>query len=131
MCATATRMRLKLQDCCSLSAKRKLKQLSGKECRFAADVNHCISKRVVAEAKSTQRGLAVEELTGIHERVTVRKKQRAVLQSPPVALLSDIQSGVRWGFLYLRSTRVTPTESGRPADTQRNATGESETSLSV
>jgi IS605 OrfB family transposase len=43
--------------------------------------NHCISKQIVAEAKGTQRGIAVEELTGIHERVTVRKKQRAVLRS--------------------------------------------------
>ena len=75
------RLRSKLQARCSRSAKRKLKRLSGREFRFATDVNHCISKQIVAEAKGTQRGIAVEDLTGIHERVTVRKKQRAVLRS--------------------------------------------------
>jgi putative transposase len=83
------RLRSKLQARCSRSAKRKLKGLSGREFRFATDVNHCISKQIVAEAKGTQRGIAVEELTGIHERVTVRKKQRAVLRS--------------WAFHQLRS----------------------------
>jgi putative transposase len=75
------RLRSKLQARCSRSAKRKLKRLSGREFRFATDVNHCISKQIVAEAKGTHRGIAVEELTGIHDRVTVRKKQRAVLRS--------------------------------------------------
>ena len=74
-------LRSKLQKKCSRSAKQKLKQLSGKEARFATDVNHCISKQIVAQAKGTQRGIALEELKGIHDRVTVRKKQRATLRS--------------------------------------------------
>jgi putative transposase len=74
-------LRWKLQKKCSRSARRKLKQLSGKEARFATDVNHCISKQIVAEAKGTQRGIALEELKGIHDRVTVRKKQRATLRN--------------------------------------------------
>jgi IS605 OrfB family transposase len=82
-------LRSKLQKKCSRSAKRKLKQLSGKESRFAADVNHVISKQIVAEAKGTQRGIAMEDLKGIHDRVTVRKKQRATLRS--------------WSFSQLRS----------------------------
>jgi putative transposase len=62
-----------LQKKCSRSARRKLQQLSGKEARFATDVNHCILKQIVAQAKGTQRGIALEELKGIHDRVTVRK----------------------------------------------------------
>jgi len=70
-----------LQKKCSRSAKRKLQQLSGKEARFATDVNHCILKQIVAQAQGTQHGIALEELKGIHDRVTVRKKQRATLRS--------------------------------------------------
>ncbi len=75
------RLRAKLQRKQTRSANRKLKRLSGRERRFATCVNHNISKQIVAEAKRTGRGLAVEELTGIRERVTARRKQRAVLHS--------------------------------------------------
>lgn len=75
------KLRTKLQKLQTRSAKRKLKQLSGRERRFAACVNHNISKQIVAEAKRTGRGLAVEDLTGIRERVTARRKQRAILHS--------------------------------------------------
>jgi len=58
------------------SAKRLLRQRRAKERRFAADVNHCISKALVRKAKDTRRGLAIEDLTGICERTTVRKAER-------------------------------------------------------
>jgi putative transposase len=82
-------LRTKLQSRGSRSAKRKLRDLSGKEARFAADVNHCLSKQIVTLAKGTHRGVAVEELGGIRERVTVRRKQRVQLHS--------------WSFFQLRS----------------------------
>jgi IS605 OrfB family transposase len=44
-------------------------------------VNHRISKQLVAKAKDTGRGIALEELGGIRDRVTVRKSQRATLYS--------------------------------------------------
>lgn len=75
------RLRTKLQAKGTRSAKRKLKQLSGKERRFAKDVNHRISKQVVAKAKDTNRAIALEDLTGIRSRVTVRRRQRATLHS--------------------------------------------------
>src|SRR5690606_19926855 len=75
------RLRKKLQKKGTKSARRRLKRLSGKERRFAKDVNHTISKRIVAKAKGTGRGIALEELTGIRERVTVRRRQRATLHS--------------------------------------------------
>ena len=43
---------------------------------MAANVNHVISKRIVAKAKDTGFGIALEELKGIRERVTVRKASR-------------------------------------------------------
>lgn len=75
------RLRAKLQKKGTKSAKRRLKRLSGKERRFASDVNHCISKRIVQTAKDTGRGIALENLKGISFRVTVRRSQRTVLKS--------------------------------------------------
>lgn len=75
------RLRRKLQRKGTKSAKRKLKQLSGKESRFARDVNHTISKRIVAKAQGTGQGIALEDLSGIRDRVTVRKSQRPTLHS--------------------------------------------------
>ncbi len=61
------------------SAKRKLRKLSGQQARYQKDCNHCISKHLVRKAKDTQRGLALETLTGIRQRTekTVRRQQRA------------------------------------------------------
>jgi len=44
-------LRQKLQKRGTKSARRRLKKLSGKEARFANDVNHCISKAIVEKAK--------------------------------------------------------------------------------
>jgi putative transposase len=70
------KLRAKLQSVGSKQAKRLLVKRSRKEKRFAKDVNHQISKQLVERAKGTSRGIALEELTGIRERVTVRKAQR-------------------------------------------------------
>jgi IS605 OrfB family transposase len=70
-------LRQKLQKTNTKSAKRLLRKRARAEARFAADVNHQISKKIVAEAERTGRGIAVEELTGIRERVRLRKPQRA------------------------------------------------------
>jgi putative transposase len=73
------RIRRKLQKKGTKSAKRLLKKRSGKEKRFANDVNHCVSKAIVKKAKRTERGVALEELTGILTRVRLRKPQRTQL----------------------------------------------------
>lgn len=59
------------------SAHRKLRKIAGKQARFQKDANHVISKSVVAKAKAQGFGIALEDLGGIRERVTVRAKQRA------------------------------------------------------
>ena len=66
-----------LQSVGTKSAKRRLKQISGRQRRFQANTNHVISKQLVAKAKGTVRGLALEDLTRLRERVTVRHAQRA------------------------------------------------------
>lgn len=70
------KLRAKLQKKGTKSAKRLLKKRSRKEHRFATDTNHYIAKKLVAKAKGTGRGIAMEDLRGIRERVTVRKSQR-------------------------------------------------------
>ena len=73
-------LRGRLQAVGTKSARRHLKKLAGKEARFRHIESHRIAKRLVAKAKDTARGLALEELGGIRERVTVRgPKQRARL----------------------------------------------------
>lgn len=75
------RLRRKLQKRSTLGTRRRLKKLAGKEQRFARHINHTISKRMVAKAQGTGQGIALEDLSGIRDRVTVRKSQRATLHS--------------------------------------------------
>lgn len=55
-------------------AKKKLKRIAGKEARFRRHENHCISKAIVQTAKDTDRGISVEDLTGIRDRLPVWAK---------------------------------------------------------
>jgi putative transposase len=71
------------------SIRRKLKSTSQKESRFRKDTNHRISKKLVAKAKDTGRGIAVEDLKGIRDRARFRKKQRAKMSG--------------WSFAQLRT----------------------------
>jgi len=83
-------LRAGLQSCGTRSAKRHLKRSSGQEAHFRADVNHRISKQVVAKARGTGRQIALEDLTHIRDRVTVRgPQQRSRLHG--------------WSFFQLRS----------------------------
>ena len=83
------KLRKELQATGTPSAKRHLKQLSGKEARFSQTVNHTIAKKIVEKAKRTMRGIAIEELTGIRARIRARKTQRAVLHSWAFAQLGQ------------------------------------------
>ena len=71
------KIRAALQSCGTRSAKRHLKKIGKKEARFRSNTNHCISKKLVAKAKGTDRGIALEDLSGIRGRVTVRHAHRA------------------------------------------------------
>ncbi|MEV5508718.1 RNA-guided endonuclease InsQ/TnpB family protein [Streptomyces orinoci] len=82
-------LRTKLQKKNTPSAKRRLKKRRRKEQRRARDINHKIAKHVVAEAQRTGRGIALEELTGIRERVRLKKPQRVTLHSWAFAQLDS------------------------------------------
>jgi len=75
------RLRQTLQAKGTNSAWRLLKKRRRKESRFGKDVNHCISKKIVATAERTKRGIALEDLKGIRTRIRARKPQRATLSS--------------------------------------------------
>ncbi|MET9791320.1 RNA-guided endonuclease InsQ/TnpB family protein [Streptomyces canus] len=83
------KLRTKLQKKNTPSAKRRLKKRRRKEARRARDINHKIAKHVVAEAERTGRGIALEDLTGIRERVRLRKPQRATHSSWSFAQLGQ------------------------------------------
>ena len=68
--------------------RKKLKRIGDREARFRRNTNHCLSKRIVAKAKGTLRGIALEDLKGIRQRTRFRKPQRNRMGS--------------WGFDQLR-----------------------------
>lgn len=74
-----SKMRARLQSKGTLSAKRVLKRLAGKEQRFMKDVNHCISKAIVKFAvQENVSVIGLEDLTEIRDRTNgkLHKKQR-------------------------------------------------------
>jgi len=83
------RLRSDLQARGSLSAKRHLRKLAGRQRRFQKDINHQISKRLVAEAQRTNRAIALEDLTGIRARTRARGAEQRARHS-------------NWGFAQLR-----------------------------
>lgn len=68
--------RQRLQKVNTKNAKRRLRKNTGRERRFQKDVNHCISKVLVKKAVVSCKALALEDLSGIRERTTVRHEQR-------------------------------------------------------
>jgi IS605 OrfB family transposase len=83
------KLRSDLQRADTKSAKRHLRKLARKESRFRSHTNHVIAKNLVAKAKDTDRGIAIEDLDGIRDRTTVRRDQRARFGA--------------WAFFQLRS----------------------------
>jgi putative transposase len=62
----------RLQRNGSKGAKKKLQRIAKKESRFRKHENHVISKTIVGDARRTDRGIALEDLQGIADRVTAR-----------------------------------------------------------
>jgi IS605 OrfB family transposase len=75
------RLRRKLQKKRTRSARKLLKKRRRRERRFGTHVNHAISKDLVAKAKGTGRGIALEDLKGIRSRITAQKARRRELSS--------------------------------------------------
>lgn len=89
----ANRIRRKLQQKGTKSAKRLLRKRRYKEARFSRHVNHCISKQIVATAERTERGIAIENLDGIRSRIRASRSQRRVLHS---WAFSDLQTKIAY-----------------------------------
>ena len=111
-------LRAKLQKKHTKSARRRLKARARREARHAANQNHIISKTIVTEAERTGRGLSLEELKGIRNRVRLRKPQRVALHSWAFAQLADFivykakRAGVPLVFVDPRYTSQTCCECG-------------------
>jgi putative transposase len=86
-----TTLRAALQKKGTRSATRHLKRLGQHEQRFRLNTNHVISKQLVAKAKQSHRGIALEDLRHIRSRTdgTVRRSQR--------------QRHTSWAFAQLRA----------------------------
>jgi IS605 OrfB family transposase len=83
--------RQRLQTRCSQSSRRRLRKHGHKEARFRANINHIISKKIVSKAEGTSAccGIALEKLTHINRRATVKREQR--------------NQRLSWSFAQLRS----------------------------
>lgn len=57
-------------------AQRRLKQMAGRQRRFQAQINHQISKQIVAQAKALGVGIALEDLSRIRHRVEPTASRR-------------------------------------------------------
>ncbi|MHC5261006.1 RNA-guided endonuclease InsQ/TnpB family protein [Streptomyces sp. UC4497] len=77
------RKRAELQKKQTRAATRRLARRAQKESRHATHVNHRIAKEIVSVAQRTARGIAVEQLGGIRDRVRLRRDQRDALSSWP------------------------------------------------
>lgn len=74
----ATRGRLQSNG--SQAAKKRLRQISGKERRHVKHVNHCVAKQLVQEAhKNGCSTIIMEDLKHIRERIKAGKKMRSRL----------------------------------------------------
>ncbi|MEB3280202.1 MAG: transposase [Lyngbya sp.] len=72
-----TRVRASVQKKGTKGAKRLLKRLSGREKRYQTWVNHNISKQIISRAIETEALVAVEDLTGIRNRINTQPRSQA------------------------------------------------------
>ena len=67
------------------------KRLSGKEKRFQSWINHNISRKLVDNAATNKKAIAIEDLTGIRERTNQKPRSK-----------KDKRLGNNWAFYQLR-----------------------------
>jgi IS605 OrfB family transposase len=80
--------RHRLQTCGTRNATRRIRRMGQREARFQKDTNHCIRKQLVHKAVVARQALALEDLSGLRERTTVRRVNRYERHS--------------WAFYHLR-----------------------------
>ncbi len=90
-------LRQRLQRCGTKSAKRHLKKLRKRQARFQRDTNHRISKALVAKAKDTGRGIALEDLSDIRERArSAGVGTNHAAGSPPAGSVVSADTATAW-----------------------------------
>ncbi|WP_460545513.1 RNA-guided endonuclease InsQ/TnpB family protein [Glycomyces halotolerans] len=75
------KVRAELQAKATKSAKKKLKARARREARAIKDNDHRIAKQLVGKAERTGRGIGIEDLAGIRDRVRLPAAQRGELNS--------------------------------------------------
>jgi putative transposase len=95
-------------------ARRRLKKMAGRQRRSQAEVNHEISKRLVAKAKALGVGIAMEDLKGIRDRVepTVSRRYRRQLGNWGFAQLARFVE-YKAALAGVRVVKVDPRDSSR------------------
>ncbi len=107
------RHRRRLQLANTRRARWRLRKQARREHCFQKDTNHCISKALIQKARTERKALALENLDGIRERVTVRRTQRRARHSWAFGQLRTFidykaqLSGVRVVFVDPRNTSRT------------------------
>jgi putative transposase len=102
--------RRRLQLANTRRARWRLKRNARREHHFQKDINHRISKALIAKARTERKALALEDLRQIRERVTVRRSQRRARHSWAFRQLRTFigykaaQAGVRVVFVEARNT---------------------------
>ena len=82
--------RRRLQSNGTQSSKQKLCKVSGKEARHVKQINHEVSKAIIAEAKLIGASLIVlEDLTNIRKRIQAKKRERTRLHRWPFRQLRE------------------------------------------
>ncbi|MCG8352003.1 MAG: IS200/IS605 family accessory protein TnpB-related protein [Chloroflexales bacterium] len=105
------RRRAALQAVGTTSTKRRLRKLAGCQRRFQKDMNHQISKRLVAKTERTKRVIALADLTHMRQRTRANgPEQRARHSNWTFAQLRQFISykAQRTGVPVWRLIRATP-----------------------
>lgn len=122
--------RSSLQKCGTPSATRRLKKAAGREARFRRDTNHKIAKHLVETAQRTGRELKLEDLSGIRDRVRLRKPQRAkhhgwsFYQLRGFGQYRAVRDGVPLGLVDARNTSRTCSKCGHCEKANRKSQAE-------
>jgi IS605 OrfB family transposase len=122
--------RQQLQKCGTRNAKRRIRRMGQREGRFQKDTNHCISKQLVQKAAVSRKAIALEDLSGIRERTTVRREHRyerhswAFFQLRQYIAYKAAQAGVPVYFVDPRNTSRTCSACGHCEKANRKSQAE-------
>lgn len=114
------------------NVRRRLRRLAGRQARFQRNTNHCISKKIVTNAKDTKRAIAIEDLKGIRASVRFGRELRARLGNWAFAQLGffivykSARVGVRTSFVDPRYTSQTCNACGHCVRENRKSQAEFE-----